>query len=216
MSHRDWAGGSAGPRDVRSVCGAAKWCVASVGMLLSLVAAPTLAAARFEAPALQQEKEGNLDQLIDKDGVLRDTLVLRDSQGGFAGTSGTIWAIEPSGVWRESLFLNERTHPPHREGHLTKDQLERLAAVLAKMELLSLPRQMGRNVEVNPRTFTVVLGGHKSILVLNPGESISSLVASEERGIPRKQWRRFAAIVQAILDATGGCAEGRKPHPEKP
>ena len=37
---------------------------------------------------------------LDKDGKLRQELVLIESQGGFAGFSGQRWTIEASGAWR--------------------------------------------------------------------------------------------------------------------
>ena len=42
----------------------------------------------------------------DKDGRLRQELVLIDSQGGFAGFSGQRWTIEPDGAWQRQPFLN--------------------------------------------------------------------------------------------------------------
>lgn len=178
-----------------------------------LVAVPLFAAFCSTAFAPRQDKEGRLGPLTGEGSALRETLTLRDSQDGFAGSSGTVTTIEPSGAWRLSRFLNETTRPPHREGRLTEDRLAKLAGALATLDLPSLPRRMGPEVPVNPRTLTVALGAHTSTLVLKGGESLSPATVPEGVAVPPEEWRRFTGIVQAILDVTGQDAEKPKPSP---
>jgi hypothetical protein len=181
-----------------------------------LTALPAVAAVCVLAAAPQIDDAGQADPWIGKDGALRETLTLRDSQEGFAGASGTLLTIEPSGAWRESRFLNEKTQPPHREGRLTKEQLGNLLDTLAKLDLPSLPRRLGSAVPVNPHTLTVVAGAHRSAAVLRPGESLSTATAREASGVEAEAWRRFAGIVQAILDATGQDAVAPGSLPAEP
>ena len=50
------------------------------------------------------------------DQPLRDTIVLRVGQMGFAGTTGIEYRLEPSGDWRAVNFVNEKTMEVVGEG----------------------------------------------------------------------------------------------------
>ena len=44
------------------------------------------------------------DKYITKDGKLGESLTFKDEQGGFAGVTGSIWAVQPDGSWEHKRF----------------------------------------------------------------------------------------------------------------
>src|SRR5206468_12577242 len=67
------------------------------------------------------------------------SLTLKESQGGFAGTTGTIWIIARDCGFTVSRFVNANISSPHRQGRLTADQQSILSRLLAEKALESLP-----------------------------------------------------------------------------
>jgi hypothetical protein len=178
----------------------------SSGLLATALAA-LVASATCMGTLAAREEESGVAEPSEEEGGLRDTLLLWDSQEGFAGATGTVWAIEPSGAWREARFFNEKIDSPDREGQLTDDELQRVVDTLERMKLGSLPPQLGRDVKVNPHTFVLEIGEHRSVLRLRPGETLSPGTEPEGSALQREQWRRFAAIAREILAVTSQGAD---------
>src|SRR5215813_5471205 len=83
--------------------------------------------------------------------MLKMTLTVKDTQDGFAGTTGTIWTIEPDCTFRVSRLFGQHVAEPHLKGTLTPEQQARLSAVLAQTAASQLPAQMGETPSVNAR-----------------------------------------------------------------
>jgi hypothetical protein len=100
--------------------------------------------------------------------MLKEKLVLREEQGGFAGLTGTIWTIEPSGHWRVESFRPDKAGneelTTRREGRMTAEQLATLAKGLAAQDLASLPAKLGRDAKVNPHRYSLKFGKKHSTL----------------------------------------------------
>src|SRR5262244_1046123 len=75
--------------------------------------------------------------------MLKMTLTVKDTQDGFAGTTGTVWMIEPDCTFRVSRLFGPHVAEPHLKGALTPEQQARLSAVLAKTAVSELPAQIG-------------------------------------------------------------------------
>jgi hypothetical protein len=53
---------------------------------------------------------------LTKEGKLRQPMEFRDGQTGFAGVTGTAWAVETDGSWMVFTFLNHRVQKTLRKG----------------------------------------------------------------------------------------------------
>jgi len=95
-------------------------------------------------------------------------LILADLHGGFVGQTGTIWTIAPDCSFTVARQIGPNTADPHKQGRLTPDQQTRLAALLARIELASLPAQLGGMPQPNARQITVSCGPARSVLNLPP------------------------------------------------
>jgi hypothetical protein len=101
---------------------------------------------------------------LGKDGRLAHRLKLVELQGGFAGFTGVQYTIDPDGSWAaEAVFNQKRT--AKGKGKLSAKEVERLAAVLAKYGLATLPAKSGQQPGANPHTVTVEFGERKASLV---------------------------------------------------
>ena len=99
---------------------------------------------------------------------LTDPLILSDLHGGFVGQTGTIWTIAPDCSFTVARQVGPNAADPHKQGRLTPDQQTRLAALLARIELKSLPAQLGDVPQPNARQITVSCGHARSVLTLPP------------------------------------------------
>ena len=73
-------------------------------------------------------------------GVLKARLVLKDTGGFFGGGTGWRGTIEASGDWLRTIPQDGK--PDVSEGRLTNEQVDRLAARLAALDLLGLPEEI--------------------------------------------------------------------------
>ena len=95
-------------------------------------------------------------------------LILKDLQGGFVGQTGTVWTIAPDCSFTVARQTGPSTADPHKHGRLTPDQEKRLAALLARIELASLPEQLGGAPQPNAHQITVSYGQTLCVLNLPP------------------------------------------------
>jgi len=95
-------------------------------------------------------------------------LVLKDVQGGFAGETGRVWTISPDGGYTVARQIGLKELDPDQQGRLTPEQWAQLKALLDRMAVLALPRQLGGAPQVNARRITLSYGGQLSVLNLPP------------------------------------------------
>jgi hypothetical protein len=134
-----------------------------------------------------------------KEGMLKHPLEILDVQGGFAGFTGILISVQPTGEWKRSSVALKKSKVLE-EGKLTEKQMAQLARDLAKYDLLHLTDH-GKNA-VNPHNVSITFGKHTSELRLGtsqklpePGDSVAG---------------RYSGIVRAVQDLCKGKAEDKK------
>ena len=129
-----------------------------------------------------------------KDGKLKEPLEVTQLQGGFAGFTGTYYAIEADGAWSTGSVLKGKNGDPKASGKLTGEQLAQLAKELAKQDLAKLPSYGAP--KVNPKVLKIRFGKTVSELQPGPGEG----TADEGKAIRA----RYDAIAQAVMGLCKG------------
>lgn len=133
-------------------------------------------------------------EYLSTDGDLRQALIVRDSQTGFAGETGHVWTIEPDGSWRHQTFLNEMIREPEQQGKFSRRQLQDLARQLKKYDLLGLPMKIGDSPDVNPHVVSLSFGEKEAALISLGGSPLppfDSTRADEPE-------QRFAALIRFL------------------
>ena len=156
------------------------------------------------------KKDADKASYLDAKGRLAETLVLRDSQGGFAGFSGWLWTVEPNGAWRKAPFLNEDVREAEQSGKLSAKELAALAAAFKQHKLLELPKNIGGEPMTNPHVFSLTFGEHTCELVLGAGEDLPETEGEETKELAG----RFTAIARAIQAAAEKSVDDEKPKKE--
>lgn len=123
---------------------------------------------------------------------LLTALELREGQGGFVGTSGLVWRVEPDGSYAVARFLNANEQPPHRRGRLPPARLAALGAVLHHARLHELPAALGTPGRLNPHTTELRYGTRHIVKTGPPGEPEAGAAA------PSPAQARFEQLVSAI------------------
>jgi len=141
---------------------------------------------------------GELSRFLRPDGLLREPIEFKDAQEGFAGVSGRIVTIEPTGKWRAARFLNDQVQEPDLLGQLTPQELSAVAGLFAAERFLESPAQLGRDVKVNRHLVSLRFGVKNSTLLLNPGEDPTPESAPAPSDPQAGPWRRFVAIVHGL------------------
>jgi len=132
--------------------------------------------------------------------MLKMPLTVKDTQDGFAGTTGTVWMIELDCTFRISRLFGQQVAEPHRWGSLTPAQQARLSAILAKVAVPELPAQMGETTRVNAHRITAEYDGKVSVLSLSPGDRDIDAIRTSG---PRDPARRLLAVVDAVEEILG-------------
>ncbi len=127
-----------------------------------------------------------------------ETLKVKDTQIGFAGSTGIITTILPDGTFTVSQFLNDRIEEPHQRGRLTHEALENLSQTLNEKDFLNLPQELGQAPPINSRIINVTLGDKTSTLFLEPG--FVPLAAIPDQ--PESLEARLLLIVQLVEKLT--------------
>jgi len=127
-------------------------------------------------------------------------LTLKDSQGGFAGTTGSVWVIGADCRFTVARFINADVKEPHQRGQLTAKQQGILTALLADKAVANLPAAVGEPAPVNPHTITLEYAGKVSILHLAPGPSEAKRIMAEQTDSAA---RRLLQIAAGVKDLTG-------------
>jgi hypothetical protein len=127
------------------------------------------------------------------DKPLKETLKVKDVQGGVAGFTGKQITIQPSGKWAEYPVVRGTTSgTPSRNGKLSKQELAKLAKEVDRYSPETL-KSSGKAGKVNPRVITVTSGKHTATLKLKGGEMPKADTESVEG--------RFAGILAAVEGA---------------
>jgi hypothetical protein len=158
--------------------------------------------------------------LTEKDGrkALKEPLTLREEQEGIAGTTGTVWTIEPSGEWRVARLRHNKDGTerlmPLRSGKLSPDRMEALAKVLADRNLVGMPEKTGREAKVNPHRVKLKFGQKTATLEGLPARRNLTVAELIRKSAPANEqaaaavWDRFAHMAQAV---ESHCQEAEKP-----
>jgi hypothetical protein len=144
-------------------------------------------------------KSQDLGTYLEPGGRMRDSLVLEDSQSGFAGVTTDVWTIETDGTFTIERLLDGKPIAPARTGALAPADLESIATVLAAQDFPSFPAEAGAADKINARSLKLAFGERTSVLWLPAGESVTRLACSEEAsGDARGPATVAAAIVRAL------------------
>jgi hypothetical protein len=130
--------------------------------------------------------------------MLKMTLTVKDTQDGFAGTTGTIWTIKPDCTFQVSRIFGQHVAEPHLQGTLTPEQQTQLSKILAKAA--ELPPQLGQGTPVNARRITLEYDGKVSVLSMSPGDRDRSAIRA---GSPHDPARRLLEVTEAVQDMLG-------------
>jgi hypothetical protein len=153
-----------------------------VRRLFSLVL--SFVAIAFSQPANSADCRGNA------------MLTLRESQGGFAGKTGTVWTINSDCSFTVSRFVNDQTSEPQNRGQLTPEQISSLSRLLSEQ----MPTQIGDPAPVNPRQITLTHDSKTSVLNLALGATDVTILNTTGAASPE---RRMIEILQAVKKLTG-------------
>ena len=105
---------------------------------------------------------------------VKPMLTVKDTQDGFAGTTGTIWTIKPDCSYDVARLRGSEVLPPHLKGQLTAEQQSRLAAALSAAAVETLPARIGEPAPVNSRRISIEYGGKTAVLNLGMGDAAAS------------------------------------------
>lgn len=140
---------------------------------------------------------------------LKETLILREQQGGIAGDTGTIRTIEPDGRWRLEEFRTEDGQEQTRTvktGRLSPAELEALAKRFSSPDFQDLPEQVGEEEPINPHKVIIQFGKKRTTLSgiaprFDEDETIKGLImkTASGRGLAEnKVWTRCADLADSI------------------
>jgi hypothetical protein len=132
--------------------------------------------------------------------MLKMILTVKDTQDGFAGTTGTVWTIGPDCTFRVSRLFGQHVAEPHLRGNLTPEQQAQLSAILAKAKAAELPAQMGETPSVNARRIILEYGAKISVLSMRPGDRDTDALRA---GGPLDPARRLLEVADAVKDMLG-------------
>lgn len=96
-------------------------------------------------------------------------LVLKDTQSGFAGETGSVWTIAPDCSFTIARQIGPKVLEPHKHGRLTPQQQAQLSDMMQRMTAAALPEHLGGEPQVNARRITLSYRGKQSVLSLPPG-----------------------------------------------
>jgi len=127
-------------------------------------------------------------------------LTLTETQGGFAGTTGTIWTIQADCSFTIARVINASISEPHQRGQLNVDQQARLSRLLAEKPVESLPAELGSPAPVNRHQIILKVSGKTSVLDLPPGPGGIERVKSGGDDATK----RLVEIFETVKALTGG------------
>jgi hypothetical protein len=103
---------------------------------------------------------------------LGQPLLVRWTQAGIAGESGTQWLIEPTGKWTAQRIEAGSSLTTYATGNLKPTELNSLLRTLNVSDVGTLPPTLG-SLRANPQKLTIRWGEHATTLVKPGGPDIS-------------------------------------------
>lgn len=132
-------------------------------------------------------------------GTLKMTLTVKETQDGFAGTTGTVWTIEPDWRFRVSRIFNQHVAEPHLKGSLTAVQQKHLSEVVSKEAPAELQAQIGVP-SVNAHRITLEFNGKVSVLSVGADDLEMGAIRTSN---PHDPARRLLEVAEAVKDMLG-------------
>jgi hypothetical protein len=146
---------------------------------------------------LRSAADSSPNDYLTKDGKLKETLQVRDVQGGFAGFTGTLWQVETDGSWAVYRVVQQK-QTLREKGQLTREQLKTLGRKLADFDLLNLANS-GKST-VNPHLVKIAFGKHEVVLTLGAGKPLPNTPPVNQQKLNVEE--RYARIVAAVRALT--------------
>jgi hypothetical protein len=126
---------------------------------------------------------------------LTEKVELQELQTGFAGTTGTVWTVEPDGRYTIAGKINEQL-TPRQEGMLDAAQLSKIAETLAAADAGNLPIEMGEPPPVNPQTIILRVGEKSSTFNTIGGIDPDRVDGDDD---PRSRLLKIAASIKEVV-----------------
>lgn len=146
-----------------------------------------------------QEQSNGANEYLVNTVALKDNITIKEAQEGFAGITGEILTIEPSGHWELSRFLNDRLKKPHQSGQLEQDQLKAIAKLLSKHNFQEMSPVYGRDLKINRHRISISFGEKKITFDLAPRQQPRDELSKQPED---KNWQNFTAIFETIKGLT--------------
>jgi hypothetical protein len=126
---------------------------------------------------------------------LATTLILKDTQDGFAGQTGTIWTTS----FTIARQIGPKIADEHRKGQLTPEQQVQPRDVLAQIAIATLPEQFGIGSPVNARRITFSYASKVSVLTLAPFGRDHDLIPHSQGSDPAGQLLKLTRTLQEMI-----------------
>jgi hypothetical protein len=126
---------------------------------------------------------------------LTEKVELQELQTGFAGTTGTVWTVEPGGRYTIAGKVNEQL-TPRQEGTLDAAQLSKIAEALAAADANTLPAEMGEPPPVNPQVIILRVGEKASTFTTTGGLDPDRVASDDD---PRSRLLKIAATIKEVV-----------------
>ncbi len=101
--------------------------------------------------------------------LLAAPLILKETQSGVAGETGTVWTIAADCSFTIARQIGPKMLEPHKHGHLTSEQQVRLKEMLDQIGAMEFATLPARAPHVNPHRITVSYAGREAVLTLPSG-----------------------------------------------
>jgi hypothetical protein len=132
------------------------------------------------------------------DHPMEDTLELRVLQTGFAGVTGTVYRIEPSGAFVAKTVINDGEGDVVRTGHLDLAEMTAITEHLKAADLEKLPARSETFTGINPALIDVRYGGVNRILSLPPGQANMSACQSVDNDALCRVLELSDSVVESV------------------
>ena len=132
-----------------------------------------------------------------EDCVVKSRLVVKDTQTGVVGPTGTVWTIEPDCSFTVARQIGPRIAPPHKQGRLTDMQQVQVRELLGHVGAAALPEHHGEAARANPRQITLSYEGKVSTLNLPSAAALEAPRAGADD--PASLMVRLAVALKGML-----------------
>jgi hypothetical protein len=148
-----------------------------------------LAVGVFLVGVVPADGQDKLAKYLTKDGKLAQKLVVKDLQSGFAGVTGRVYVVEPSGEWTSGNQFQGKIKMD-MNGKLSAEEMKALAGQLAEFDAAGLESKKMK-VGANPKSVVVQWGDKEAVLVQQAGTPLAKADPATVEG-------RYAGIVLAV------------------